>query len=436
MKLNFYLRPSRTDLKPIYLFISLKARKPLRMGFSVKEIHWDKKKQRVKAAVSGAENINDVLEKMEKRAQKIYSEMDLPTLDRILKQLEEPEQAVVVPEVAQVLFFPALKRFIEDSRSGQRRTSKGKRIKPLTIKQYEGLQSVLLKYNETIALKISWQRLDLKFYHAFTDYCWDELDMYDNRVGTLVKNLKVFLNWCAGEGIIPHKLYTTKWVGWEEETDIVVLYPDELGILINIDLANAKLERTRDLFLMGCMTCFRVSNLLNLTEANLVENGGRSAIKIISVKTAQPVFINLNEVGKKIIAKYKGAYDTLLPTISDQKFNENLKELAVALKSFLEKNPDKLKAGFIGNDWTKPFVRTRFKRGEPFYSNYEMTNRISSHTMRRTGITNLLMQGLSEIEVKEISGHTFGSKEFGKYEKIATQFIDKKASEAWDKIFA
>ena len=49
----------------------------------------------------------------------------------------------------------------------------------------------------------------------------------------------------------------------------------------------------------------------------------------------------------------------------------------------------------------------------------------SSHMMRRSIITNMLILGTDETVVRKISGHAPGSKEFYRYVDYAQLFIDK-----------
>lgn len=56
---------------------------------------------------------------------------------------------------------------------------------------------------------------------------------------------------------------------------------------------------------------------------------------------------------------------------------------------------------------------------------YRFCDLVSSHTMRRTGITNMLVAGMPELVVKKISGHTSDSKSFFRYVELAQKITDK-----------
>lgn len=421
MKINFYPRQSKTNTVTIYLWVSWCGnREPFKTDVRVLKTDWNKKKQRVKDNVTGSTELNNKLDLLASKVKDLFDSgpHNLITQKKIEGVITN--NPVLSGEINNLLDL--YKKFIKDSETGERRTKKGGILKDNTIKRYYPTLANLTAFSEKQDL--SFNKIDHLFYNKFTNYMWDQLNYFDNMVGTEVKNLIACLNYGVDCKILKDKLYDSRWVKWEEDTDIVVLYPDEIRALATINFENDKLDRTRDIFLMGCMTCLRVSNLLSLTEQDF---DGQS-IKIVSVKVEKPIMIKLNPVALQIINKYRYQYDTLLPEISDVVFNRNLKEMAKVLKKHITSD-------MIGNNWSKPFTRIRYKRGQAKKFQVDISEMISSHTMRRTGITSLLMMGLSEIEVQGISGHEFGSKEFGKYVKIAQQFIDRKAASAWEQIF-
>ncbi len=427
--LKFYLdRPDSSDKskeeKSIYYQLTWKGER-LRKSTEKKCRQCDWENQRVVKKSESSLKVNPFLVDFEYKIEKFFE-------NRASKPSPSEIEIFINGKVEENTneFLTLFDKFIKDSETGIRLTKGGKKIKPLTIKSYKQTKSILTNFADKKKLSLSWKIIDDKFYNRFTAYMWDDLDYYDNAVGSRIRVLKTFLNWCESEKYISSNIYNDSWITWEEQIDIVVLYPDELSLLFNADAKDDRLNKTKDTFLSGCMTCLRVSNLLGL----LPEEYTGSQLKVITVKGDKPLYLDVNPLLKKIFDKYEGKYNTLLPTISEQKFNDALKDLAKWFKKYLDDNQDKIKEGFVGNNWNKQFLRTRYKRGEPIRIKIDFTEMISSHTMRRTGITNLLMMGLSEIEVKEISGHSLNSKDFPKYVKIAKQFISKKSNDAWNKI--
>ena len=135
-----------------------------------------------------------------------------------------------------------------------------------------------------------------------------------------IKVLKEFLNWCEKKGIKINKSIDWK-VGLninKPGSNIIILTDEEFDKLKTKELA-PKLDRVRDIYLLGCSTGLRYSDLIRLDEEH-VKNG---FIEIVTQKTGEFVRIPLNELAKSILDKYNNCP----PRISDQKLNKYLFEL-------------------------------------------------------------------------------------------------------------
>jgi integrase len=97
----------------------------------------------------------------------------------------------------------------------------------------------------------------------------------------------------------------------EEPTESICLTEKELKRLYELDLQdNPRLEKVRDLFIIGCYTGLRFSDLSQLTKANINKSG--SVVKVNTQKTGEVVMIPLKSQVKEILLKYEGI---LLPQI-------------------------------------------------------------------------------------------------------------------------
>jgi integrase len=338
-------------------------------------------------------------------------------------------------EKQQLSFIDCFQKFVDDSKNGIRLTDKGTVYALNTVKSYQSVLTNLKKFKDTYDLE--WSKINDTFYNRLCEYYWFTKDSYDNNTGKTIKIVTTMLNWCYSSGLIANPISTKKWKSWKEDIEILVLYADEIKILHKMPIEEERLERTRDIFLMGVFTCLRVEDLLNLTEKDVVVLNNEYYVNTHVKKVNKHIRIKLNPIGVDIIKKYRNKYHTLLPTITSQKFNENLKDLAKAFKKHLDKlKESQVLPDIVGNDWDKDFKRIRTKKGVPHYEFVKPTDYISSHCMRRSGVTNLLMLGLSPFEVSQISGHAVNSKDFAKYVKIATQVVDKKSVDAWSNVLA
>jgi site-specific recombinase XerD len=337
-------------------------------------------------------------------------------------------------KVKQMSFIECFEKFIDDSKTGKRLTPKKTRYEVNTIKSYQSVLTNLNKFKDIYQL--DWANINDNFYNCLCEFYWNDLNSYDNNTGKAIKIVKTMINYALDCGMVSIPVNMKNWKSWKEDIEILVMYADEMKLLYTMPLDSEKLIRTRDIFLMGCFTCFRVENLLSLTENDLQVIQKDFYVNVMVQKTKKHIRIKMNGIGANIITKYRNQFRTLLPPISSQNFNSNLKDLAKEFKNYLKelKESNKLKEEMVSNDWEKPFKRIRMKRGEVKYQYVDPADYISSHCMRRTGITNLLMSNLSAFEVQAISGHSLNSRDFIKYVKIASQVVEKKSVDAWTSI--
>jgi len=272
-----------------------------------------------------------------------------------------------------------------------------------------------------------------KFYQKLTHYLYKEKGYYDNYVGLLMKNLRIFYNYLELERNIPVGAYHRKFYVPIEEIPIIALNPEQLRYIMNNVGFNEKikasgLEKIRDIFVFGCTVALRVSDLLSLTQKNLVIENGIHYLKVKSKKTHTYTSVKLPNYAIDILRKYenrrgvRGKAKTLLPPISAAYLNSSLKRMATLLED-----------NFV-------IVKTRERRGKQIIvykdsikkTHYTLADHISTHTMRRTAITNMLSLGMPEHLVRKISGHSANSKEFFRYVELAQSYIDQET----DRVFA
>lgn len=96
-----------------------------------------------------------------------------------------------------------------------------------------------------------------------------------NYVGTLLKDLKVMLKQSHIDGLHENTIYQNpKFKKLVEDVDNVYLSEEELTKLHQLDLsANVRLDRVRDLFLIGAYTGLRFSDFSDLRSENITHDG-------------------------------------------------------------------------------------------------------------------------------------------------------------------
>ena len=232
----------------------------------------------------------------------------------------------------------------------------------------------------------------------------NEVKQYtNNTIGNAMKLLKTFLMDAPGHNVnLENDI-----VVYKEDVDSVYLNEAELQILKDFDFSDVPhLERVRDGFLCLAWTCSRISDI---GKVNNVRNG---MIQYNQQKTKNKVVIPLHPVVSEILNKYNGE----LPTISDQKFNDYLKDVCRL-------------AGL-----TELHVITRTVGGKEITETSPKYELVSSHTGRRSFCTNMYKRGLDSLMIRSISGHKT-EKSFLTYIKIGAEEHAEMMAKKWSEIY-
>jgi integrase len=240
--------------------------------------------------------------------------------------------------------------------------------------------------------------IDLEFYDEFVDFLLKK-NYGKNTIGTLIKNLKVFMNEAVDRKLTNNLQFKNKrFRTVEEPSETIYLSEKEIKKLHDLDLSdNLRLEKVRDLFIIACYTGLRFSDLVELRNENIINNG--SVVRIRTVKTGEVVIIPLKGYVKEILKKYEGIPPQ---AISNQKMNEYLKELGE--KAELKEN----------------IVIASTKGGKRHTENFKKYELITTHTARRSFATNAYLQNVPTISIMKITGHRT-EKSFLKYIKISQE---------------
>ncbi len=221
-----------------------------------------------------------------------------------------------------------------------------------------------------------------------------------NTINALFNALRAFFNWCFDNDITlnrPFKNYESKPDVYGTPYYITI---EERNQLYTTDLsARPQLAIQRDIFVFQCLIGCRVSDLYQMTTANLIQG----AIEYVPRKTKEgrplTVRVPLNAIAKEILSKYENRADKFLfPFISEQKYNDAIK--GMFLKAELTRS-----VTVINPVTSEPEVRA-------------LNEVASSHLARRTFVGNLYKQVKDPNLVGSLSGHKEGSKAFARYRDI------------------
>lgn len=371
-------------------------------GFKVLPAHWNGAKQRVKNVVDALnkDNINTFLDDLGQEIERIVSDLRSDrtlTKDAFRKRIDiylaPPTPEIENEEVLQ----PALFNFIEDfiNRAPKRiNPDTGKPVEYRTIQRYKTALNGLRLFANTYKRKVDFDTIDLDFYEDFTAWLTFKQGFSKNNVGKYIQMLKTFLNEASAKGINVKQDYRSRsFKVVNEVADAVYLSEQEIQQLLTLDLSRQeRLERVRDLFVVGCYTGLRFSDLTNL-RPEYIKDG---LIRIEQQKTSDKVVIPCHEVVVTILEKYSG---TLPRSISNQKMNDYLKETCkLAGLSSIEN-------------------KAQTKAGKRVSKSVEKWQLVSTHTARRSFATNMYLSGIPALTIMQITGHRT-EKAFMRYIKL------------------
>ena len=279
---------------------------------------------------------------------------------------------------------PELFDFI-DSFIGERqenpRYSKG------TTKNYVTHFNNLKEFADKRGEKIGFDDINLDLFNELLAF-YTKKGHSENHKHKQIQTLKVFLNEAYERGLTTNLNHTKKWYKVKKETvQNFSLEKTELVKLYIKDFTdNPRLDKVRDLFLIGCYTGLRFSDFTELKPRNIeTKDDGREYIILKTVKTKDLLEIPINGVVKSILHKYK-----MKPPrgISNQKMNQYLKEV--------------FKAAEINRKVT---VSKYDGKGKMIEVNIPLSEVISTHTARRSFATIAYKIGVSTIDIMQITGH-------------------------------
>lgn len=249
------------------------------------------------------------------------------------------------------------------------------------------------RHVQNFAPDLEFSDLTEKGLNKLTDYMLsitDDTGTASLKNTTIKKDINIFkwfLRWATKMGynkelayvtykpklkIIPKKVIYLTWDELMQIRDTPI--PDDMSYLSKI----------KDMLLFCCFTSLRFSDMQNLKWEYVFDNH----IEVTTIKTDDPLRIELNKYSKYVLENYIRSKGYVFPRISNQKMNDYLKIL-----------------GKLCNIKTATTI-TYYKgneRIEEIMPKYEL---LSSHVGRRTFICNALMLGIAPNIVMKWTGHS------------------------------
>ncbi|QCV57224.1 integrase [Flavobacterium columnare] len=317
-----------------------------------------------------------------------------------------------------IFFTNFISTFIDDSKTSRNRL--GNDIKPRTIQHYITTQNKILAFEKEHNVKLKISDIDLDFHNNFITFLEKKQQLNNNTIGGYIDDIKLFCNTAEREGLnTSNDIKSPKFFSPTNKTNDIYLTEEEINKIFTTEFEADFLDNARDWFIIGLRTGLRISDFLNLSKANIDNDG---FINKTTLKTDFPVIIPIHSQVKLILDKRNGEFPR---KISDQKFNDYIKIIAekAGLTEMVQgARMDEIE--IIENGKKKKIHRKRNGK----YPKFEL---VSSHICRRTFATNLYGK-LDTLTIMKITGHST-EKQFLSYIKITPKEYAEKLKALWEK---
>ena len=361
------------------------------------------------------EVVEDVVFREERERQRIQEEEERQEQERLRLIKEQEEEA----RKADVILF--LENFLEGIKNG-RIKNKAENYTPNTCKVWSNFLGILKRFIQISPF--TWKDINKALADRFVSfmekngYMVTSINKYIICFKAMIQNA---MDQELHNNLIALRAFSKKKIQETDKAKEIYLTKAELQALYEMPLEGLK-DKVRDVFLVGCYTCQRFSDYARLEQENFTTTAkGTKVVRIVQEKTGNDVVIPiLNDNLLHIAAKY--GYD--IPKINDVILNRYIKQILKELSSTVPslarkertlltmKEREKEKQGLVSFE--------RDNKGNVIKPRYEL---VSSHTARRSGITNLYLSGnFDTYQMMSISGHR-DEKTFYEYIKLSSDEV-------------
>lgn len=391
----------------------------LKTGCQVVDLEaWDNEAQLVKSGYKGpkgetALTINNELRNIKDQMDatfKFFEATDkIPTVDELRKMYEErlngtvPKRPVPEPKKERKPkapdFFEVYNLFLKECGEKNAWTK-------ATFEKMESLRVDLVAFKKDVSFSDLSEATLTEFVAYLRDekvlHCprkkkgerkkYDKEDLVGLKNSSIDKKLgylRWFLNWATERGYNTNIAYRTfRPTLKKTQKRVIYLSKDEMARVKALELSGDKayLDPIRDVFFFCCFSGLRHSDVNNLRRSDIKGNH----IEITTVKTADSISIELNDVTEAILGKYKDIPfkdNKALPNYSNQAMNRDIKELC--------------RLAGIDEEIRVTTYKGNVRKDE-IHPKWEL---VGTHTGRRTFIVNALSLGIPPNVVMKWTGH-------------------------------
>ncbi|MBZ9788197.1 site-specific integrase [Psychroflexus sp. CAK57W] len=267
-------------------------------------------------------------------------------------------------------FIPFVDKWIEESKVRVNMAT-GKTISPRTIRKYNTTVERLKEFQVEQDTKLKHSDIGLDFHRKFVSYLVSQ--KYGNStIEKYISQIKTFCREAEANGYKTNPEYKSRKFTFRRSKPLdPYLTVDEINDISKLEIEDNRLEKIRDLFIIGLWTGLRISDFKEQDRLQIV---GEDILISQTQKTLAPVKIPIHPQIKTILTKRNGILPqfNLTPDALEVLFNKEIKNIA-KLAGITQK--------IIGDKRDKKTNRN--VRG--IFPKHKL---VSSHICRRSFVTN------------------------------------------------
>jgi integrase len=367
--------------------------------------------------MAGSVELSQKLDTIKANMIKAYRELTADQDKRVtFEQITEVVKAAIddrKPVAREKDIFSFYKEFIEHKAQFNR---KG------TLKEYWNVFHALVEFNDMHSYGLTFEKVDMRFYDKFLYYLTSEkkniqsgaIGLRNDTIGKYIATLKLFLTWALERGYHNTTTYQSKSFApypfrrdrqqrqQSAKVEIVTITLEELKHLEAFDLSkDPRKERVRDLFVFGCYTGQRWSDIENYSPEDIKNNAWEFEAHKTTKFTRVP-FVGYCSGALPVLQKYE--YN--LPKMTNQEMNRTLKEVFKA-------------AGL-----SRKVTIRRYIGNKEIPICKPLHDFATTHMARRTAVTMLLESGMSMLMVMKLTNHS-DTRTLLKYENAGQEALEE-----------
>jgi integrase len=328
--------------------------------------NWDNKQQRAKGRTGKARTLNQNLDNLEQIALEVLRGLRIDGV--LVNNLSVKTRLKIRLGYAhQNTFFAFVDKLIEQ-----------KKQKGYEYKSFKSSLELLKAFDKNL----TFEKITIDFYHELIAFLL-ERNYKLNYINSVIKNLKFVMREALQYSL--HRNLDFQRKGFKKialgKDYKLALTPAEIQKIYRADVP-AALQKIRDLFVLACDTGLRYQSWSELNNKNIQEHHGQLMFIILTKKTQKKIAVPASPRSLEILKRNGGQFNV----ISNSLMNKQLKKIGAL-------------AGLTNE------VKIIEQRKEGRVVEVPVYSLITTHTARRSFITNLKKNRVQDADIMKMTGH-------------------------------